>query len=183
HDLGLAADRADYIVVMQNGRVVESGEAADIMSKPQEDYTRQLLDADPGVRARAGGTSYKTSQNKETDIIFEVKNLNKTFHQGKEKTQIIANKNINFSIGHGSTVAIVGESGSGKTTAARSLLKLESPDSELVEFKQKDIRKLSRAQEKEFRKQVQPIFQDPYSSLNPMMTVRSIVREGLDHYA
>src|SRR5699024_10119688 len=93
-----------------------------------------------------------------------------------------AAKNVDLRVKKGSTVALVGESGSGKTTAARMLLKLETPTSGVIEFKGQDLSELSRTQEKEFRKQVQPIFQDPYSSLNPMMTVKNIVREGLDHY-
>src|SRR5699024_11432479 len=101
----------------------------------------------------------------------------------KRSRPVIAAKNVDLRVKKGSTVALVGESGSGKTTAARMLLKLETPTSGVIEFKGQDLSELSRAQEKEFRKQVQPIFQDPYSSLNPMMTVRSIVREGLDHYA
>lgn len=182
HDLGLAAERADYVMVMQNGRVVESGNAAEILTNPKEPYTQQLVDADPGVRARKGASVTKRARTDEGEIVVEMKDLSKTFQRRRRDTPVVANKNINFRVRRGSTVAVVGESGSGKTTASRMLLKLDTPTSGVVEFEGRSITQLNRAQEAEFRKRVQPIFQDPYSSLNPMMTVRATVREGMDHY-
>lgn len=182
HDLGLAAERADHVVVMRDGRIVESGKAAEILNNPQEPYTQQLVEADPGVRARRGKTISRTKVLTFEDQLVEIDGLTKVYQQRKRDIPLYANKNISMRVPRGSTVALVGESGSGKTTVSRMLLKLENPTSGSLNFDGLDINNLDRKQLASFRKRVQPIFQDPYSSLNPMMTVKSIVREGLDHY-
>ncbi len=182
HDLGLAAERADKVIVMKHGRIVEAGAAAEILSNPRESYTQMLVNADPGIRARMGESITVTREFDESDIVVEVADLNKTFQRRRRDTPVVANKEVNLRVPRGSTVALVGESGSGKTTVSRMLLKLEEPSSGSIEFDGRDIQALSREQLADFRKRVQPIFQDPYSSLNPMMTVRAIIREGMDLY-
>ncbi len=94
----------------------------------------------------------------------------------------VAVKDVSLAIPRGETVAIVGESGSGKTTTARMLLKLIEPTSGLIRFEGKDVSSLSRAETRDFRQRVQPIFQDPYSSLNPMFTIERLIAEPLDFY-
>lgn len=182
HDLGLAATRADHVVVMQHGRVVEAGRAVQILEDPQHPYSQQLVAADPGVRAR-NGTSHANDRTIDvSDCIVEVHAVSKTYQRRKRDALVHANREVSLRVPRGSTVAIVGESGSGKTTVSRMMLKLETPSSGSMFFEGKDIAGMDRRQTVNFRKRVQPVFQDPYSSLNPMMTVRSLVREGLDHY-
>ncbi|UOQ59542.1 ABC transporter ATP-binding protein [Leucobacter rhizosphaerae] len=182
HDLGLAAERADRVVVMQHGRVVEAGPAAQILEHPEHPYSRQLVAADPGVRARSGTSRIRHRDVDATDCIVEVRGVSKTYQRKRRDTPVHANREVSLKVPRGSTVAIVGESGSGKTTISRMMLKLETPSSGSMLFEGNEIATLDRQKTAEFRKRVQPVFQDPYSSLNPMMTVRAIVREGLDHY-
>ena len=182
HDLGLAAERADHVVVMQHGRVVEAGPAAQILEHPQHPYSQQLVAADPGVRARNGTSRTFARDIDVSDCIVEVRNVSKTYQRRRRDAPVHANRDVSLRVPRGSTVAIVGESGSGKTTVSRMMLKLETPTSGTMLFEGADIAQLDRGQTAAFRKRVQPVFQDPYSSLNPMMTVRAIIREGLDHY-
>lgn len=181
HDLGLAAERADRVIVMQHGRVVETGDAARILSAPEHPYSQQLVAADPGVRARTGGSTYKVSAFDPTDRIVEIDSVSKVYRR-RRADPVIANADVSLNVPRGSTVALVGESGSGKTTVSRLMLKLEVPSGGALRFDGVEISGMTRGETADFRKRVQPVFQDPYSSLNPMMTVRSIVREGLDHY-
>ncbi|RGE23147.1 ABC transporter ATP-binding protein [Leucobacter sp. wl10] len=182
HDLGLAAERADRVIVMQHGRVVETGEAARILSSPEHPYSRQLVAADPGVRARIGSSTFKAPRFDPEDRIVEIDAVSKIYRRRRRDEPVLANTDVSLSVPRGSTVALVGESGSGKTTVSRLMLKLEEPSSGSLHFDGVDIMEMDRTQIADFRKRVQPVFQDPYASLNPMMTVRSIVREGLDHH-
>lgn len=99
-----------------------------------------------------------------------------------QKEDFVAVNDVSLAIPRGETVAIVGESGSGKTTTARMLLKIIEPTSGLIRFEGKDVSSLSRAETKDFRQRVQPIFQDPYSSLNPMFTIERLISEPLEFY-
>ena len=124
----------------------------------------------------------KASRNRPSDNIVEIQNLTKTFPVRGRGEDFVAVNDVSLAIPRGETVAIVGESGSGKTTTARMLLKLFEPTEGVIRYEGKDIAKLNRAETRDFRQRVQPIFQDPYSSLNPMFTIERLIAEPLEFY-
>ncbi|WP_309104362.1 ABC transporter ATP-binding protein [Microbacterium sp.] len=195
HDLGLAAERAERVVVMHRGRVVEQGPAVQILEDPQHPYTQSLVQAAPSVAvARLRPEAFRNEDrpvpetvdapepDAPVDHIVEFENLTKVYPIRGRGEDFVAVNDVSLSIPRGETVAIVGESGSGKTTTARMLLKLIEPTKGLIRYEGKDIASLSRAETREFRQKVQPIFQDPYSSLNPMFTIERLIGEPLDFY-
>ncbi|MFK0401965.1 ABC transporter ATP-binding protein [Microbacterium sp. NPDC090225] len=198
HDLGLAAERAERVVVMHRGKVVEQGPARQILEDPQHPYTQSLVKAAPSVaaarlrpeafhveeRADAATDASATPDGSAsaTDNIVEIEGLTKVYPVRGRGEDFVAVNDVSLAIPRGETVAIVGESGSGKTTTARMLLKLIEPTSGLIRFEGKDAASLSRAETRDFRQRVQPIFQDPYSSLNPMFTIERLIAEPLEFY-
>ncbi|MCK3770024.1 ABC transporter ATP-binding protein [Microbacterium aerolatum] len=228
HDLGLAAERAERVVVMHRGKVVEQGPAKQILEDPQHPYTQSLVKAAPsvavarlqpeafsapspdasprGVESPDGSLSERSetkrveradvverapaSRNAESkpasatasDNIVEIENLTKVFPVRGRGEDFVAVNDVSLAIPRGETVAIVGESGSGKTTTARMLLKLFEPTKGVIRYEGKDIASLNRADTRDFRQRVQPIFQDPYSSLNPMFTIERLIAEPLEFY-
>ncbi|WP_223626771.1 ABC transporter ATP-binding protein [Microbacterium sp. EST19A] len=199
HDLGLAAERAERVVVMHRGKVVEQGPARQILEAPQHPYTQSLVAAAPSVAAARlrpeafhveertdadaqGSSATHVEAEKPKDNIVEIEHLTKVYPVRGRGEDFVAVDDVSLAIPRGETVAIVGESGSGKTTTARMLLKVVEPTSGLIRYEGKDISSLSRAETKNFRQQVQPIFQDPYSSLNPMFTIERLIAEPLDFY-
>ncbi|MCM3695397.1 ABC transporter ATP-binding protein [Microbacterium oleivorans] len=188
HDLGLAAERAARVVVMHRGRIVEQGPARQILEEPQHPYTQSLVKAAPSVavarlRPEAFTAPTPDAAPKPVDNIVEVEGLTKLYNVRGQKEDFAAVKDVSFSIPRGETVAIVGESGSGKTTTARMLLKVVDPTEGTIRFDGTDVASFRGRQLREFRQKVQPIFQDPYSSLNPMFTIERIVQEPLDFYS
>ena len=208
HDLGLAAERAERVIVMHRGKVVEQGPAMQILENPQHPYTQSLVKAAPSVAAvrlipqaapslveradtpslveRAEGESKRVPDEAATapasDYIVEIENLTKVYPVRGRREDFVAVNDVSLAIPRGETVAIVGESGSGKTTTARMLLKVVEPTSGTIRFDGQDIASMSRAESRSFRQRVQPIFQDPYSSLNPMFTIERLIGEPLDFY-
>ena len=212
HDLGLAAERASRVIVMHRGRVVEQGDARQILDDPQHPYTQSLVRAAPSVAvarlrpeafrsprlaplhvvegegvdaASAGDAAVAGASAPESltpDNIVEIEGLTKLYKIRGRAEDFAAVKDVSLAIPRGQTVAIVGESGSGKTTTARMLLKVVEPTSGTIKFDGLDISTFSKAQQRTFRQKVQPIFQDPYSSLNPMFTIERIVEEPLSFY-
>ncbi|MBE7955519.1 ABC transporter ATP-binding protein [Microbacterium sp. R1] len=204
HDLGLAAERAERVIVMHRGKVVEQGDARQILEDPQHPYTQSLVKAAPSVAAARlrpeafrvqepvdSATDASTgsatpgvpgSQGSSKGNIVEIENLTKVYPVRGRGEDFVAVDDVSLVIPRGETVAIVGESGSGKTTTARMLLKVIEPTSGLIRYEGKDIASLSRAETKDFRQRVQPIFQDPYSSLNPMFTIERLIAEPLEFY-
>ncbi|WP_309065813.1 ABC transporter ATP-binding protein [Microbacterium sp.] len=202
HDLGLAAERAQRVVVMHRGRVVEQGPARQILDDPQHPYTQSLVKAAPSIAAarlrpeafrtapaveRAEGErrterAERAEVTKGADNIVEIENLRKVYPVRGRREDFVAVDDVSLAIPRGETVAIVGESGSGKTTTARMLLKLIEPSAGSIRFEGQDISTLDRAQAREFRQRVQPVFQDPYSSLNPMFTIERLIAEPLEFY-
>ena len=199
HDLGLAAERAERVIVMHRGKVVEQGDAKQILEDPQHPYTQSLVKAAPSVAAarlrpeafhaedRQPAPDAALSIDAKTDAaasdnIVEFENLTKVFPVRGRGEDFVAVNDVSLAIPRGETVAIVGESGSGKTTTARMLLKVVEPTKGVIRYEGKDISSLSRAETRDFRQRVQPIFQDPYSSLNPMFTIERLIGEPLDFY-
>jgi peptide/nickel transport system ATP-binding protein len=208
HDLGLAAERASRVVVMHRGRIVEQGPARQILEDPQEPYTQALVKAAPSVAvvrlrpevfrkpdAAAPAASVvelppATLEAREApeapeapiDNIVEIENLTKVYKIRGKKEDFLAVQDVSLAIPRGQTVAIVGESGSGKTTTARMLLKVIEPTSGTIRFEGQDVTALKGAQLRDFRQRVQPIFQDPFSSLNPMFTIERLIEEPLSFY-
>ncbi|WP_168915405.1 ABC transporter ATP-binding protein [Microcella flavibacter] len=197
HDLGLAAERAARVVVMSKGRVVETGSAEQILSQPEHEYTRRLVAAAPSVAiaraaparplAAAAPVEGATGGAPEPapaveDNIVEIRELTKVYRRRGRRDDFVAVDGVSLSIPRGSTVAIVGESGSGKTTTARMLLRAIEPTSGSIRFDGEDVSAMDAAALRRFRENVQPVFQDPYSSLNPSFTVQRIIEEPLAVY-
>ncbi|MFI2228848.1 dipeptide ABC transporter ATP-binding protein [Nocardia testacea] len=173
HDLGVAADRADRIVVMRHGRIVESGTAAEVFTEPRHEYTRRLLAAASGT-----GRPRRPDRTPAAAPLLSARGLHKTFRVGRGAT-LPAVADVSLTVDRGETLAIVGESGSGKSTTARIIARLEKPDRGTVEFDGTDISGLRGARLREWRRRVQIVYQNPYASLNPKLTVGAIVAEPL----
>ncbi|TXK15946.1 ABC transporter ATP-binding protein [Microbacterium wangchenii] len=190
HDLGLAAERAARVIVMHRGRVVEQGPARQILEAPQHPYTKSLVAAAPSVAAvrlrpeafRARTLEVAGEPAAARDDVVVIENLTKVYPTRGRGEDFRAVDDVSLSIPRGETVAIVGESGSGKTTTARMLLKVIEPTSGSIRYEGQDVTTLKGAALKDFRQKVQPIFQDPYSSLNPMFTIERIIEEPLTFY-
>ena len=175
HDLNVVKHNADNLVVMKGGHVVETGSCEKVFNSPQHPYTRDLIGAEPN------GTPAPVTQNAST--ILTAQNINVAFSirknfWGKTVKSLKAVQDISLSIRAGETLGIVGESGSGKTTLGLAILKLISSDGEIT-FDSDRISSLDQAQFRPYRKDIQIVFQDPYGSLSPRMSIAQIVEEGL----
>ena len=176
HDFGVVADIADRVIVMQQGRIVEEGAARDVLLAPQHPYTQKLIAAIP----KPAGSD--TTPLPDTPPVLRVRGLTKTFRTGgglfAQARVVHAVDDLSFDLHRGETIGIVGESGSGKSTAGRCLVRLVTPGSGTVEMGGVDMASLSGAALRENRRRIQMIFQDPYSSLNPRITIGRILTEG-----
>ena len=179
HDLGLIARYADKVAVMLRGDLVEYGIAKDILLAPANEYTRTLLGSLP-VRH----DTKQAHHGAKSDALIEIKNLNvhfikKGFFPWSPAQTVKAVDNVSVSIQRGETLSVVGESGSGKTTLGRAILRLAPITSGQIRYGHADIDAISEAEMRVLRPDLQIIFQDPYSSLNPRMRIAAIVGEGL----
>jgi len=183
HDLAVAAERADSLVVLKDGVVQERGPAAQVFAAPSSEYARELQADVPAVnpdRYRTGDPGQAQSQAKSGASQIEVRSLSKTFTVGDRTVRAV--DDISFSVRRGSTHALVGESGSGKTTAARLLLGLEQPDAGEIMIGDQSVRAHSRGQWRILRRHLQLVYQNPFTSLDPTWRLQRIVREPLDRY-
>ncbi|QHE68013.1 dipeptide ABC transporter ATP-binding protein [Rhodococcus sp. WAY2] len=174
HDLGVAADRADRIIVMNRGEVVESGPTREILTQPQHAYTRALLAAAPSLSAAPRRRDHSTV----ADPLLRVSGVSKTFRIDR-KTAIEAVEDVSFEVPRGRTLSLVGESGSGKSTVARIAIRLETPSRGSIEFDGEDITTLRGGALRALRRRVQLVYQNPYASLDPKLAVADIVAEPL----
>ena len=194
HDLGLAAERAQHIVVMYKGQVVESGPSLEVLQHPQHPYTKRLVAAAPSLASQriisakergedadalldhhiAGESTLEKSEH-----IITVDHLTKEFKLPRKKEMFKAVDDVSFSVKRGTTLAIVGESGSGKSTVANMVLHLLKPTSGKVFYEGRDTSTFKAKDLLGFRRHVQPVFQNPYGSLDPMYSIFRSIEEPL----
>jgi len=207
HDLGVVAEIADKVVVTYKGSIVESGLALDIYNRPKHPYTKALLACRPALHQKGERLPVVKDfmEGRLTEVSDKLQNKQETFEQPivSETTPILSVQNlsvwfpaknsflrkstafikavndVSFDLFEGETVGLVGESGCGKSTLGRSILQLIKPTKGNIFFKGQDLRKASGAELRRLRKDMQIIFQDPYSSLNPRMTIGQAIGEPL----
>jgi len=175
HDLGIVRRFSDRVYVMQSGNVVESGNTEQIFSAPDHPYTKMLLAAEPTGRKAPPAAS--------APILLEGKNVEVSFKLGGgflsgTPTILRAVDRISVHLKKGQTIGIVGESGSGKSTLGRALLRMLPSDGD-IRFENRDISKADRGEMRPLRRELQVVFQDPFGSLSPRLTVGQIITEGL----
>lgn len=179
HDLGVALDRADRLIVMQHGHIVESGPARQIFQYPTHAYTQQLLAAAPSLAvARQPAQSRQPARHAKAEPLLQVSRLRKDFSSWRNPGRA-AVEDVSFTVLRNATTSVVGESGSGKSTTARLILGLERPDSGQVLFDGQSITGLSSRQWQPLRRRIQIVYQNPYASLDPRWTLEQIISEPL----
>ncbi len=176
HDMGVVSAISDRVAVMHNGKIIETAECNDFFSDPQHEYSKQLIKSLPNTQDYLRNESSKT--------LLRVNNLHvwfpiKTGFFQRTISQTKAVDGINFHIDEGETLALVGESGCGKTTTGRAILRLCELTRGRIIFGTKLIHDIPERSYLHFRKKIQVIFQDPFSSMNPRMTVGDIIQEGV----
>ncbi|GGU35568.1 ABC transporter ATP-binding protein [Nocardioides albus] len=176
HDLALAAERADRVVVMHRGRVVESGDAATIIADPRHEYTQRLLAAAP---AMSDVKVTPIAADEQAETLLEVTGAVRRYRIRGQREHLHAVDGIDLTIPKGRTVAIVGESGSGKSTAARLALRLERADGGTIRYRGTDVASLRGKELLAYRRAIQPVFQNPYASLDPRYTIGQVIDEPL----
>ncbi|PPI27515.1 ABC transporter ATP-binding protein [Rathayibacter sp. AY1B5] len=208
HDLGLAAERAEKLIVMYKGRIVESGASVEVLQNPQHPYTQRLIAAAPSLASRriqsTAGRAVESVPGeseavREVDLVgagaahhagavasgapmIEVDGLTKVFkirRGGLKAEDFTAVDNVSFSIPKGTTTALVGESGSGKSTIARLVLGLETATSGAISIAGRRTEKLKGRDMLALRRSMQPVFQDPYGSLDPLHNIGNTISEPL----
>ena len=203
HDLPLVSEIADDVIVIYKGEIIEQGKTKDIFKNPQKQYTKALINSKPSLTERLKKLPTVNDYiNKETfsepytkferqkfhqklynsEPLLEIVNLKKYFysHQGLSKNLAIrAVDDVSFKLYEGETLGLVGESGCGKTTLGRSILHLEEITSGKIFYRGKDITVLSKLELVDLRKEIQIIFQDPFSSLNPRISIGNAILEPM----
>ena len=202
HDMGVISETADRVAVMKNGDLVEIGSTKEILTNPKEIYTKSLISSVPPTNKKISRFKImKKNENSEVGInikildrwnkkkltsqnLIEIKNLKKTFKEGMftetSKNTVMAVDDVSFNIKEGESFGLVGESGSGKSTIAKMIVNLFKPSSGEIFFDNTCITKIKKNNElMNFRKQIQMIFQDPYSSLNGRLKVKDIIAEPI----
>ena len=174
HDLGLIEKFSDSITVMQKGVVVEQGDTKSVFLNPRHEYTQKLINSEPSPKQETLPEKTHFITVKDLNIFYPLPN--KTFFK---KDFFHAVKDVNFSIPKNSTIGLVGESGSGKSTLCKALAGLINYQGSVI-YDGQDISQLNSKESKLIKKDIQIVFQDPYGSLSPRMTVGEIVGEGLD---
>ena len=194
HDLGLAAERAQHIVVMYKGQVVESGPSLEVLQHPQHPYTKRLVAAAPSLASQRIISAKERGENadalldhhiagestlEKSEHIITVDHLTKEFKLPRKREMFKAVDDVSFSVKRGTTLAIVGESGSGKSTVANMVLHLLKPTSGKVFYEGRDTSTFKAKDLLGFRRHVQPVFQNPYGSLDPMYSIFRSIEEPL----
>ncbi len=175
HDLHMIKNYSDSIAVMHNGSIVEQGTANDIFNNPQHHYTQKLMAAEPSGQPIPASQPYPLLTAKKIHVRFA---LNKPLFS-KNKRWLTAVDNVDIQVNKGETLGIIGESGSGKSTLAMALMLLQKSEGTIL-FEDIALKKLTPRQLRASRKAFQVVFQDPFSSLSPRMSIHHIITEGLD---
>ena len=182
HDLALAAERADRVAVMYQGRIVEQGPSEQVLRNPTHDYTKSLIAAVPGLSLGRAPlrTAARERISDEVVPLVSVRNVVKEYAlRGRSAAPFRAVDDVSFDIRRGSTVSLVGESGSGKSTTANMLLGLETITSGSILFEGANLSTMKGRELFALRRRVQPVFQNPYSSLDPRYTITRTIAEPL----
>ena len=202
HDMGVIAETTDRVAVMKNGELVEIGETKKILTNPKQSYTKSLVSSVPPTNKKISRFIILDKENKnnqeanlkilnrwnkrtiQNKNLVSVQNLLKTFDDNffteNSKNSVMAVNDVSFNIKEGEIFGLVGESGSGKSTIAKMIVNLFKPTSGEIYFDENCITKIKNNREMlQFRKQIQMIFQDPYSSLNSRLKVKDIIAEPL----
>lgn len=205
HDLGMVAEIADRVIVMYKGSIVEQGSVRQIMEKPEHPYTRALLACRPALHPKQVRlpvvsdfiiedllysamvpkkpatliTNESMLQPGQSEIIMEIRSLQVLFPGHRGNPVVKAVDDVSFDVYEAETLGLVGESGCGKTTLGRALLGLIAPTGGDILFRGRNIASIKSEEWKKLRKEIQIVFQDPYSSLNPRLTVGSAIAEPL----
>ena len=177
HDLGLAAERADRVVVLAEGQVVESGATREVLTAPRHEYTRRLVAAAPSISATV--LTGPEAGPEPVPPVLQVERVSKEFHIRGRGGVLRAVDDVSFEVHRGRTTAVVGESGSGKTTVARMVLGLVPVTTGTIRLDGDDIVGMRGARLRAARRAMQPVFQDPYGSLDPTFSVERLVAEPL----
>lgn len=205
HDLGLVSEIADRVVVMYKGDIVEKGTTTEIFKTPKAEYTKALLASRPSMNMRLAklptitsiaDKSFEPREVKAVERakrhkqiytqhpILEITDLEKQYFSNvgffAKKEIVKAVDGVSFSVFEGETLGLVGESGCGKSTLGRTILQLEKATSGSIKYKGKELTKLSKAEIRNLRKEIQIIFQDPYSSLNPRLMIGQALMEPME---
>ena len=205
HDLGLVAEIADRVMVMNKGEIVEINQVREIFTNPQKPYTKALIKCRPSASSKGSrlpvvsdfisgaydfsGKSKRVKENthqitETNNVLLRVENLT-VYYPGKKswtgriQTQIRAIDDVSFTVAKGEMLGLVGESGCGKTTLGRTLIRLIDPTSGSIYFNEINIAQIRRELFRKMRKDIQIIFQDPYSSLNPRITIGQAINEPM----
>lgn len=179
HDLAIAAERADRIVVLSGGEIVETGATAPVLAEPRHPYTKRLLAASPSLAPFDG---FRTPRVSAGPPLLQVRDVHKRF-RAPAGGSVTAVAGVGFELGRGETLSLVGESGSGKSTTARIALRLTEPDSGAVTFDGQDLTTVTGGRLRALRQRFQVVYQNPYGSLDPRWRIGSIIEEPLRAYA
>lgn len=176
HDLSVAAERADHVVVMEQAQVREAGTPTRVLGQPEHAYTRQLIADAPSFSAGPIGLPEADGE-----VLLRVENLRQEFlRPGREAFRAV--DDVSFEVRRGATHGIVGESGSGKTTTGRAVAMFQEPTSGAITLDGTDLLGLSKAQQRQLRTEVQLVHQNPHASLDPRQKIGSIIAEPLRNY-
>jgi peptide/nickel transport system ATP-binding protein len=177
HDLGLAAERSDYIIVMKDGHIVERGPTFELWTNPQQEYTKKLIAAAPRIPSRSEMTLLSRKETRPdtgSGLLMETENLKKYYRR-----EIPAIDGVSIKLFENDITAVIGESGSGKTTLASILLQAQRQTSGAIRYRGENISAYTKKQTRLYHQKIQAIFQNPYESLNPLFSIRAILEEPL----